>query len=121
MYFHNGNHIKTTQFHDHECLKEFVYVANLSSGEYLYSEHPYLLIQDNGVAITIDSALTTISHYDQNHDLIESYALEFITHCHDVSDDFVLSNHESATSYGVVSYASILVIVVVVVIVRRFL
>jgi hypothetical protein len=120
MYFHNGNHIKTTQFHDHECLKEFVHVANLSSGEYLFSEHPFLLIKDNGVAIIIDSSLTKINHYNHEHVLIESYNLEFITQCHEIIDDSIPSQEDHPVSLSIISFISIFIIALVVVIARRF-
>lgn len=121
MYFHNGNHIKTIQFHDHECLREFVHVADLLSGEYLHSKHPYVLIKDNGVAIAIDSSISSLVHYNQDHVQINSYTLEFITTCHEVIKDEALSHEESQTPFITYPFFIIFIIAIGAVIVRRFL
>ncbi len=123
MYFHNGNHIQTTTFHNHDCLKEYVYVSGLNDNEYLLSKHPYVLVRDNGVVIAIDHTFSFINHFDQNHQLISTYTFDFITECPQnptILQPHDTDNHLNDGRYFLLGFVVFLILIAVI-IKRRFL
>lgn len=94
MYFHNGDFIPTNQFHDHECLKEFVHVTNLKVNHYLFHEDPLLIAYHDGVLISLDQRFDHIDLYNEKHELIQSFPLTFITYCEELVEDQTINSIE---------------------------
>ena len=80
MYFHNGDFQPKTVFNKNDCTFEEVYVFGLSEGHYLKSEIPYFFSSSNG-HLSVSNQTKTFGYYDQNHLLIETISLTFITEC----------------------------------------
>ena len=85
MYFHNGDYQPKTVFNKNDCAFEEVYVFGLNEGHYLKSEIPYFFSSSNG-HLSVSNQMKTFGHYDQNHLLIETLSLTFITECQKIEN-----------------------------------
>lgn len=80
MYFHNGDFQAKTVFNKNDCAFEEVYVFGLNEGHYLKSDIPYFFSSSNG-HLSVSNQTKKFGYYDQNHLLIETFSLTYITDC----------------------------------------
>lgn len=125
MYLHKGDFIPTTTFFDSECEKDFVYVEGLLKNHYLSSSTPFLLQKDNGVMVSVDHTFSELTHYDQNHTIVDTIKLNFITQCTNQTTNFEQITHQkvpqavSSKEYGFMMGGLLVVVFVGIIMVRK--